>query len=359
MHRRLVAGVAAVAVGALCVGATPAHAHTDQILIRGSTLIYQQVTGITEDFNNRVTISEHADSSGPYYVVEDPESNGIFAPRQCTPLLIEQTSWRCPATGISALYVRVGSGSTADPTRTSSITITAPTPATLSGGSATVNAGTSNVTAGPVGGNVIYGGLGGGILNSKNGFIDTVHTCPPANTLEADLNDILIADCAAIPEPPPPPPAPPGTPSPSPGAPSLGAPSVGAPSPGAPSPGAPSLVAEPSAVVAVIFHQPQPVLGRRYLLLTVSVATALTVRAHGSIALPRPARSLPLIGTTARLGAPGTTATLRLRLSRKTLATLRREFARHRRLYAYVQIEAANAATLSSFSLARRIRIVP
>jgi hypothetical protein len=123
-----------------------------EILIQSSTLIYQQFPGISVDQNNDVTISESVDSSGSYYVIDDPESTGMFFPAQCTPLLAEQTSIRCPASGITALYVRTGNAAKAGPTRSSSITITASTPATLSGGSASVDAGTSNVTAGPVGG---------------------------------------------------------------------------------------------------------------------------------------------------------------------------------------------------------------
>jgi hypothetical protein len=347
-----------LACAVLVLGAAGrAYAHTAQILIQSSTLIYQQFPGISVDRNNDVTISESVDSSGPYYVVDDPESTGMFFPAQCTPLLVEQTSVRCPASGITALYVRTGNASKAEPTRSSSITITAPTPATLSGGSASVNAGTSNVTAGPVGGNVLYGSLGGGTLNAKNGFIDFIHTCPPANTVEADLNDILIPDCAAIPEPPgTPPPSSPLSPSTStPGSPSFSPSGSGSPGLSLPS----GSSAAPSAVVAVTFHQPQAVLRRRFLLLTVSVAMALTVRVHGSIALPGAARSLALSGTAERLGAPGATATLRLRLPKRTLVPLRHAFARHTRLYVNVQIDAANPSSSSSFSLARRVRIVP
>ena len=339
-------------VVALAPGLTVrAYGHTAQILIQSSTLIYQQFPGISVDRNNRVTISENTDSSGTYYVVDDPESTGMFFPAQCTPLLAEQTSVRCPASGISALYVRTGNASKSDPTRNASITILAPTPATLSGGSVSVNAGTSNLTAGPVGGNVLYGSLGGGTLNSENGFVDVVHSCPPANPIEADLTDIVIADCAAIPEPPGTPP--PGSPPPG----SSSSPS-GPGAPGTTSPGLPPSAA-PSAVVAVTFSQPQAVLGRRFVGLTVSVAMALTVRVHGSIALPGVARSLPLVGRSTRLGAPGATAKLRLRLRERTLPALRRAFARHRRLYVNVRIDAADAASSSSFALARRIRIVP
>lgn len=348
----------AIAVLMVCVAGT-AYAHTAEILIQSSTLIYQQFPGISVDRNNDVTISESVDSSGPYYVIDDPESTGMFFPAQCTPLLAEQTSIRCPASGITALYVRTGNAAKADPTRTSSITIMASTPATLSGGSVSVDAGTSNVTAGPVGGNVIYGSLGGGVLNSKNGFVDFIHTCPPNNTIEDDLSDILIPDCAAIPEPPgtPAPTSPPPTSSPS----SPGAPSPSPSGSGAPGSRSPSLSSvAPSAVVAVTFHQPQAILRRRFLLLTVSVAIALNVRVHASIELPGSGHSLPLIGRAVRLGAPGATSTLRLRLPRRSLAGLRHALARpHARLYANVQIEAANVSNGDSFSLARRIRIVP
>lgn len=108
------------------------------------------------------------------------------------------------------------------------------------------------------------------------------------------------------------------------------------------------------------FHQPQAILRRRFLLLTVSVAIALNVRVHASIELPGSGHSLPLIGRAVRLGAPGATSTLRLRLPRRSLAGLRHALARpHARLYANVQIEAANVSNGDSFSLARRIRIVP
>jgi hypothetical protein len=348
-RRRLAARGFGAAAVLMLWGAGPAHAHTAQILLQESTLIYQQFTGISLDRNNDVTISENTEPSGAYYVVDDPQSTGMFFPPQCTPLNTDQTSVSCPASGITGLYVRVGNAAKPDPTRTSTVTITAPTPATVSGGSATVDAGTSNVTVGPVGGNVLYGSLGGGTLNSRNGFVDFVHTCPPSNTIEADLTDVLIPDCAAIPEPP--------------GTPPSGTPSPGSPAPSPSGPGSPEAElppsAAPSAVVAMTFTQPQAVLGRRFIVFTVSVAMALTVRAHGSIALPSRATPLPLTGTAVRLGAPGATARLRLRLPKRTIKMLRRAFARHRRLYADVQLEATRASSPTSFSLARRIRIVP
>lgn len=332
---------------ALC-GASTAGAHTAQILIQSSTLVYQQIPGISVDRNNQVTISEASDESGSYYVVEDPQSTGAFFPAQCAPLNTEDTSVRCPATGIAAIYVRTGNAAKAEHARTSSIVIAAPTPTTLSGGSATVDAGTSNVTAGPVAGNVIYGSLGGGTLAAKNGFVDFIHTCPPANAVEADLEDILIPDCAVIPEPPgtPPPKPKPGAPAPTPSEPGpTGKPPVEAP-------------AASSSVVAITFKQPQPVLRRRYLQLTISVAMALTIRIHASIAVPGIHRPLALAGRVVRLGGAGATATLRLRLPRREVAALRRALSGHRRLYASVQVEAASSATASSFSLARSIRLI-
>ncbi len=343
----------AVVVLALC-GAGSAGAHTAQILIQDSTLVYQQFPGISIDYNNDVTISEKTDETGTYYVIEDPESTGMFFPGQCTPLVETDLSVRCPAAGISGLYVRTGNAAIADPTRHSSVTITAPTPATLSGGSATVDAGTSNVTAGPVGGNVLYGSLGGGALDSKNGFIDMVHTCP-ANTVEPDFNDILIPDCAVIPEPPgTPPPASPGSPS-SPSSPSQSKPG----SQGTAPPVQLSPPGEQSATVQVVFNHPQAVLGRRYIVLTVSVATALTVRVRATIALPGSHRSVTLVGRTVRLGTVGATATLRLLVPRAALRALHHAFARHRHLYANVQVEATDAASLTSFALDRLIQIVP
>ena len=279
----------------------------------------------------------------------------MFFPEQCTPLVETDLSVRCPAAGITGLYIRTGNAAHEDPTRHSSITITAPTPAMLSGGSASVNAGASDVTAGPIAGNVLYGGLGGGTLNSSNGFIDIVHTCP-ADVVEADFNDILIPDCAVIPEPP-------GTPPPS--SPSAGSSSSSpvlskskpgssgaTPTAGVSSPG------EQSETIRVTYHHTQAVLGRRYVLLTVSVARALTVHVHATIALPG-SRSVTLVGRTVKLAEVGATATLRLLLPKAALPALQRAFARHRHLYVNVQADANEPASLTSFAVGELIRIVP
>lgn len=204
----------------LVLGAGSAYGHTAEIQIYNGTLIYQQLPGIDLNYDNKVTIALKNDSVGSYYEVDDPGSTGMFFPSQCAPLIPSQESVRCPASGVEALYVRTGTGNGAEPnTTTDSITILAPTPATLSGGSVSNSGGTrtSDITAGPVAGNVLYGNPGTGTLNAQNGFPDTIHSCP-GNTVNADPSDTVIPDCAPPPDPPEPPPSP-APPPPAPGAP--------------------------------------------------------------------------------------------------------------------------------------------
>ncbi len=202
--------VGVVLVMLLTFGVSLADAHTAEITIYDGTLVYQQIPGIDVNYPNNVTISLKTDSTGTYYEVDDPGSTGMFFPAECTPLDDAQDDVRCPATGIDQLYVRVGTGysPTAAHPSTDSIKILAPTPAILSGGSVTNTGGprTSDITAGPVGGNVIYGNPGSGTLDAQNGFPDTIHSCP-GNTVTADPSDTVIPDCAPPPDPPAPPPA--------------------------------------------------------------------------------------------------------------------------------------------------------
>ncbi len=321
----------------LTVGAGTAYAHTAQILIQSGTLIYQQIPGIDVNYDNDVTIVLNA--PGAYYEVDDPGSTGMFFPAQCTPLNSTQDKIRCPATGIKALYVRTGTGTVNEGATSDSITILAPTPATLTGGSVTNIGGprTTDITAGPAGGDVIYGNPGSGTLDSKNGFPDTVHSCP-GNTVSADSSDTVIPDCATPPGPPTPPPAPP-------------------PPPGAPTP-PPTVIpppTAPSSAISLAFKRLQHIVKDRAVVLSISVATPLTVTARGTIALPGGAGIVRLVAARHRIRAAAQAVTIRLRVPRRKVKALRHAFAKHRRLYANVQVNANDPASGSSFALARRI----
>lgn len=343
--------VGAVLVALLAFGVSFADAHSAEITIYDGTLVYQQIPGIDVNYANNVTISLKKDSLGSYYQVDDPGSTGMFFPAACTPLDDVQDDVRCPATGISELYVRLGTGysPTAAHPSTDTIKILAPTPAILSGGSVTNTGGprTSDITTGPVGGNVIYGNPGSGTLDAQNGFPDTIHSCPD-NTVTADPFDTVIADCA----PPPDPPAPPPTTSPTPPTPSP------TPSPTLPSTPTTTPTVAPSTAIAVTYKQPQRILKARDLVLSLSLAMAMTVKLRGTIAL-RVHRAVLRLAN-ARVHVRGATAstTVRLRVPRRKLTALRHALAKHRRLYASVQINASAPANDSSFALARRIAVI-
>jgi hypothetical protein len=338
----------------LAVGAASASAHSAEILIQSGTLVYEQIPGIDQNFNNKVTIALKADSLGSYYEVDDPGSTGMFFPAVCTPLDPDQDSIRCPAAGIGALYVRTGTGYSVTKTTTASITILAPTPATLSGGSVTNSGGprTSDITAGPVGGNVLYGNPGTGTLDGKNGFPDTIHSCP-GDTVIADPSDTVIPDCAPPPDPPAPP-APPASPPPpsTPGAP---------PSPGLGPTLTPTTTpaTAPSSEIAITFKRRQQILKRRAVFLSLSVATPLTVKARGTIALRGRAGVVRLQGVRVHIRPIARGVTVRLRVPGRRLRALRRALAKtHRHVYAQVQVTASDPASGSSFALARRILLI-
>lgn len=313
--------------------AASAQAHSSQILIQSSTLIYEEIPGIAFNPNNNATIALKSDSTGSYYEIRDLGSTGMFFPSQCTPLDPSQEDIRCPAAGIRALYVRLGTGYYSD-TSTDTITITAPTPATVSGGSVT-NAGgprTSNITVGPVGGNVIYGNPGSGTVNSLNGFADTIHACP-GNVVKADPTDTVIWDCAPPPDPPGTLPKPPPSPPPSSQSPAL------------------------SPTIKLTYKQPQAIMRRRLIELHVSASTPVTLHARGAILLPGRGRRA-LLGKSVSIQAVGVSVRVRLRVPRRLLEPLLRAFARHRRLYAEVHIDASDPANGASYTLVRRIALV-
>jgi hypothetical protein len=342
----------AVLAALLAFGAAAAYAHTAQITIYDGTLVYQQLPGIDVNYNNDVTIALKTDSLGSYYEVDDPGSTGMFFPAQCTPLDPAQEDVRCPATGIDELYVRTGTGEPELKTTTDSITILAPTPAILSSGSVT-NAGgprTSDITAGPVGGDVLYSNPGSGTLNAKNGSPDTIHSCP-GNTVIADPSDTVIPDCASAPNPPAPPAPSPLAPPPSPG-------SSPTPSPGTGLTPSPTATATPSTAIAITYKQRQRILKRRALILSLSIAMPMTVKVRGTIALHVHRAVLRLADARVRVRAVTPAITLRLRVPRRKLKALRRAFAKHRRLYANVQVNASDPASATSFALARRVALV-
>jgi hypothetical protein len=341
-------------LGALAGGA---DAHSARILIGSSTLIYEQKP-LYPNVDNNAVISLKSDSAGPYYEVSDPGSTGIAYPPACIPLAGSEDDIRCPASGIDALYVRLGIG-TSLRTTTDNITIDAPTPAVVSGGSVT-NAGgprTSNITVGPVGGNVIYGNPGPGVLNALNGFADTIHSCS-GNVVEADLIDTVIADCAPPPEPPPvpeeplPTPIPKGTPSPEPGT----APATTGTSTGGQTP-QPVAGRTQTTPVELGYARLQSILRQRLVKFGVSVSTPMAVAARGSIALPEKGGTVKLTRARVRIGQAATAVAMRLYVPSRAVAKLRRAFLRHRRLYATVQVEATDPLSGIEYILSRRIAL--
>jgi hypothetical protein len=348
---------------ALIYGANAAHAqaHASEILIGASTLVYEQRPAFNVNLNNNVVISLKSDSFGAYYEVYDPRSTGIVFPPQCLPLDEAQEDIRCPASGINALYVRVGTGTTTSST-TDNITINASTPAIVSGGSVT-NAGgprRSNITIGPVGGNVIYGNPGAGTLNALNGFADTIHSCF-GNVVEVDLTDTVIGDCAPPPEPPvapAPEPAPRPTPKPAP------KPTPASTTPASPStlppkqPGAPSAAFTQSGAIALKYKQPQAVLRQRLVKFGVSVAMPLVVRAQGTITLPGRGGTANLTTARARIAQIGVAVAVQIHVPSRTLSKLRDAFRHRRRLYARVQVDGTDPVSGIEYSVSRLIALV-
>jgi hypothetical protein len=356
--RRFISSVIGVA---LIIGgqAAAAQAHSAQILIGSSTLIYEQKPTYHANLNNNAAISLKSDSFGGYFEIYDPASTGIAFPSQCIPLDTAQEDIRCPASGIAALYVRLGTGAgTISRTTTDNITITAPIPATVSGGSVT-NAGgprTSNITVGPAGGNVIYGNPGAGTLNALNGFPDTIHSCP-GNAVEADLADTVIADCAPPPEPPyvPPEPAPTPTPTPIPGHTTTpGSPSA----PGTKQPASSPTTHSQSTAIVLQYTHPQKILRQRLVRFGVSVATPMRVRAHATIALPGRSGRVRLTSARVRIATVGVSVAVRLYVPRRALSALRRAFSHRRRLYATVQVDATDPSSGIEYSISRLIALI-
>lgn len=341
--------------------AAAAGAHASIILIGDSTLVYEQRPTYDVNLENRLTISlKEGAIHGSYYEIADPGSTGIFFPPQCWPLDEAQEDVGCPATGIARIYVRLGTG-TAYPSPTKdTVNIEAPTPATVSGGSVT-NAGgprTSEIKVGPVGGNVIYGNPGPSVLNALNGFADTIHSCA-GNTVEADPFplDTVTEDCAAPPESPVPAPETPGPPPK--GKPPAG-PGAGTPTSTSPSTSPQGQTAAPTQSEALVlsYSQPQSILRSRLLKLRVSVGMPLLVEVHGKIVLPGHEGTIRLAGARVRVARVAVAEPMQLRVPGRAIARLRAALARHRRVYATVQAEAADPASGIEYSLSRRIALV-
>lgn len=353
-------GTLVLAAIALAAGPPPAHAHKDQIVFDGGTLTYEQIPGLCCNPNNLVTITLKTDATGTYYEIDDPNSTGIVHPKQCTPLDSFDFSIRCPSNGVARLLVRTGTGD-------DSITVNAPTPATLYGGtgSNTMHGGAgptafhgeegnNAMTAGAGGGNVLYGGLGSNTLNSDNGFADTDYYCPGHDTVMADSLDSVIARCP----PPPPPPSPPPSPPPPVTAP---APS-GAGTPTGPAAKAPTTTAPLIVHVALgpgvtlSYRRIQRILLHRGISVMVHASRSVTLRAQAVISRTGAARVLHLRTATARARAPHAIRRLVMRAPRSLVAPLRRLLAGRRPVFAVITIS-ASAADGSSFALAREIRV--
>ena len=110
-------------------------------------------------------------------------------------------------------------------------------------------------------------------------------------------------------------------------------------------------------MIAITYKQRQRILKRRALILSLSIAMPMTVKVRGTIALHVHRAVLRLTGARVHVRAVTPTITVRLRVPRRKLKALRRAFAKHRRLYANVQVSASDPASGSSFALARRLAL--
>jgi hypothetical protein len=194
-----------VAACACAVWADAAAAHNDYVqVVGGSTLMYQQYPGLTPtDPTNNLTITYKSDSSGQYFVIEDPTSTGITNASPCVPLTLTDLSVRCPASGITKLVIDTGTGN-------DDVSVSAPQPAAIYGGAGddTLRGGTGatqlfgqqgadKLTAGNGAGNALDGGTGSNTLDALNSQVDTVNHCTPLDSVSADPSDVLVEACPA------------------------------------------------------------------------------------------------------------------------------------------------------------------
>jgi Ca2+-binding RTX toxin-like protein len=176
--------------------------------------MYQQYPGLTpSDPTNSLTITYKSDSTGQYFVIEDPTSTGITNASPCVPLTLDDLSVRCPASAITKLVIDTGTGN-------DDVSVSAPQPAAIYGGPGddTLRGGTGatrffgqqgadSVVAGNGPGNVLDGGTGSNSLDALNSQVDTVNHCTPLDTVSADPPDLLVEACpttdvASPPQPP-------------------------------------------------------------------------------------------------------------------------------------------------------------
>lgn len=164
--------------------------------------MYQQYPGLTpDDPTNTLTVTYKSDSTGDYFVIDDPTSTGITNRSPCVPLTLDDLSVRCPASAITQLVIDTGTGN-------DDVRVSAPQPAaiyggagddTLRGGSGATQffgqQGNDTLVAGNGAGNALDGGTGSNTLDAVNSQVDTLNHCTPLDTVTADPSDMLVEAC--------------------------------------------------------------------------------------------------------------------------------------------------------------------
>lgn len=284
------------ALFAAALSASPAEAHFDYVKIDRSTLVYEKYPTITQPSAvNHVTISYRSDSTGRYFVISDPASTGITNTSPCLPLTPDDLNVRCPADGIKLLWVDTGNGD-------NSTTIDAPTAArlysgpgndTIRGGSGPTQfyggPGHDTLTAGPGPGNVLTTGTGAAVLETRNGFPDTVRYCPGRDVVNGDSFDTLTAYC----------------------------PTVDVSDPRAVVPPA------PTPTISLHARSTQPILRQRGVVLEASSNVAGTAWSSGTVSIGGDSRVFRLVRASAVIATPGASVRLRLRMTPQLRRALR------------------------------------
>ncbi|HEY2260422.1 MAG TPA: hypothetical protein VGH45_11945 [Solirubrobacteraceae bacterium] len=112
-----------------------------------------------------------------------------------------------------------------------------------------------------------------------------------------------------------------------------------------------------SSAIAISYRQPERIRKLGAVILSVSVAKPLTLRVRGTISLRGSAGLVRLVGVRVHVRPVARAVTVRLRVPHRRLKALRRALAKHRRLYASVQVNASDPASGSSYVLARRVAL--
>jgi hypothetical protein len=316
------AAIAALAVCALAVDADVAAAHFDYVSVERSTLLFQRFPDAKAA--DQLTITYRSDGSGTYFVISDPTSTGITNFPPCSSLSKGDLDVRCPANGITQLLVNTRSGD-------NSITINAPTPAklyggsgndTMRGGSGTTQffgqAGNDTLIARSGANNVLIGGTGRNVLNAKNGIFDTVYVCPGIDSYPADSFDRPIPYCPKFDQPEP-------------------------------------FDARQPTVLGLTAKSRRILKGG--LVLGASATKPGTLVATATVSVSGMSNPLSLRRGTAAVPFAGVSAPLTLKASKGTLAALRQALSNGQRLRAKVLVHSVDVFGARSKTVARQVRL--